>query len=351
MATQTAGDVLVDTLIDWGVDTVFGIPGDGINGIMESLAQAAGRDPLHPGAPRGGGRLHGLRLRQMDRQARRVPRDLRARRHPPAQRPLRRQARRPAGARDHRPAVPRPAPHVHAAGRRARQAVHGRGVYNARVMGPAHVENVVELACRTALAYRGVAHVTIPVDMQDRSVSTRHALRAQHPASRLRRAWRARRALPSEAQLARGRRDPERRQEDRDPRRPRRARRGATSWRRSPSGSARRSSSRCSARPRARRQPLYDRRHRPARHRPSQEALEDCDTLLIVGSSFPYIEFYPKPGQARAVQIDIDPQRIGLRYPVEAGLVGDTRARAATRCCRSSTCARTAASSRRRRTA
>src|SRR3954447_23243543 len=59
--------------------------------------------------------------------------------------------------------------------------------------------------------------------------------------------------------------------------------------------------------------------------RPSQDALESCDTLLIVGSSFPYIEFYPKPGQARAVQIDLDPTRIGLRYPVEVGLVGDSR--------------------------
>ena len=58
---------------------------------------------------------------------------------------------------------------------------------------------------------------------------------------------------------------------------------------------------------------------------PSQEALEDCDTLLIVGTSFPYIEFYPKPGQARGVQIDLDPTRIGLRYPVEVGLVGDAR--------------------------
>lgn len=58
--------------------------------------------------------------------------------------------------------------------------------------------------------------------------------------------------------------------------------------------------------------------------KPSQEALETCDTLLIAGSTFPYIEYYPKPGQARAVQIDIDPIRIGIRYPVEAGLVGDT---------------------------
>ena len=60
--------------------------------------------------------------------------------------------------------------------------------------------------------------------------------------------------------------------------------------------------------------------------KPSQEALEECDTLLIVGSSFPYIEFFPKPGQARGVQIDLDPLRIGLRYPIEVGLVGDSRA-------------------------
>jgi pyruvate dehydrogenase (quinone)/pyruvate oxidase len=60
--------------------------------------------------------------------------------------------------------------------------------------------------------------------------------------------------------------------------------------------------------------------------RPSQEALESCDTLLIVGSSFPYIEFYPKPGQARVVQIDHDPKRIGLRAPVECPLVGDSGA-------------------------
>jgi pyruvate dehydrogenase (quinone)/pyruvate oxidase len=59
---------------------------------------------------------------------------------------------------------------------------------------------------------------------------------------------------------------------------------------------------------------------------PSQEVMESCDTLLIVGSSFPYIEYYPKPGQARCVQIDTDPARIGLRYPAEAGLIGDSKA-------------------------
>ncbi len=53
--------------------------------------------------------------------------------------------------------------------------------------------------------------------------------------------------------------------------------------------------------------------------------MEDCDTLFMVGTSFPYIEFLPKPKQARGVQIELDPKRIGLRYPVEAGLAGDSR--------------------------
>jgi pyruvate dehydrogenase (quinone) len=57
--------------------------------------------------------------------------------------------------------------------------------------------------------------------------------------------------------------------------------------------------------------------------RPSQEAMEACDTLLIVGSTFPYIEYYPKPDQARGVQIDRDATRIGLRFPAEVGLAGD----------------------------
>jgi pyruvate dehydrogenase (quinone)/pyruvate oxidase len=53
--------------------------------------------------------------------------------------------------------------------------------------------------------------------------------------------------------------------------------------------------------------------------------MESCDTFLIVGSSFPYIEFYPRPGQAKAVQIELDPKRVGLRYPVDVGLVGDSK--------------------------
>jgi thiamine pyrophosphate-dependent acetolactate synthase large subunit-like protein len=60
--------------------------------------------------------------------------------------------------------------------------------------------------------------------------------------------------------------------------------------------------------------------------RPSQEALETCDGLLIVGSSSTYYDFWPEPGQAVGVQIDDREERIGLRYPVEVGLVGDAKA-------------------------
>ena len=58
--------------------------------------------------------------------------------------------------------------------------------------------------------------------------------------------------------------------------------------------------------------------------RASYEMMQDCDTLLMVGSDFPYAEFLPEEGQARGVQIDIDARRLSLRYPMEANLVGDS---------------------------
>ena len=59
---------------------------------------------------------------------------------------------------------------------------------------------------------------------------------------------------------------------------------------------------------------------------PSEWAMHNCDALLILGSTMPWIDSYPKPGQARAVQVDLKADRIGLRYPVEIGLVGDVKA-------------------------
>jgi pyruvate dehydrogenase (quinone) len=59
--------------------------------------------------------------------------------------------------------------------------------------------------------------------------------------------------------------------------------------------------------------------------KPSDDMMEGCDTLLMVGTSFPYSEWLPEPGQARAVQIDIDARRLGIRYPVDVAMVGDAR--------------------------
>jgi pyruvate dehydrogenase (quinone) len=57
--------------------------------------------------------------------------------------------------------------------------------------------------------------------------------------------------------------------------------------------------------------------------KPSWDLMNECDTLLMVGSNFPYSEFLPKPGQARGVQIDIDGRLLGIRYPMEVNLIGD----------------------------
>ena len=196
-------------------------------------------------------------------------------------------------------------------------------VYNSRIMGPAHVENVVELACRTALAYRGVAHVTMPVDMQSEAASAeRRSERnlAHHVSDMMSESAH----VPTEAQLARavailnaGKNVAVL------------AGRGALHARDEVLAVAERLGAPIV-------KPLLGKGVVPDDHplttggtgllgtRPSQEALEDCDTLLIVGSSFPYIEYYPEPGKAKAVQIELDPKRIGLRHPVDAALVGDS---------------------------
>ncbi len=323
MATTTAADVLVDTLVDWGVDTIFGMPGDGINGIMEALrtrqdrirfiqvrheeaaafmacgyAKFTGRLGvcLATSGPGGLHLLNGLYDAKLD------------------------------GA----PVLALTGMQYHdLVGTHTQQDVEldrvfmDVAVYNARVMGPAHTANVVNLACRTALARRGVAHVCMPVDTQSMPVKadTRSPRNVEGHLTDL---MAARSVLPPKAHFARaadvvnaGKRIVIL------------AGRGALG-----AGDAlaelaeRLGAPVCTA--------LLGKGALPDDHpyslggvgllgtRPAQEALESCDTLVIVGSSFPYIEFYPKPGQARAVQIDLDAARIGLRYPAEAGLVGDT---------------------------
>jgi pyruvate dehydrogenase (quinone) len=196
-------------------------------------------------------------------------------------------------------------------------------VYNARVMGPAHVENVADLACRTALSYRGVAHLTVPVDLQEQKAERKGSKRnVPHHTSDV---------------FAHGARLPD--EDD--------LRQAATILNtgkkvailagRGALGAADELEQLAEKLGAPIIKALLGKAAVPDDSpyttggigllgtKPSQEALEECDTLLMVGTSFPYIEFLPKPDQARGVQIDLDPARIGLRYPVEVGLVGDSR--------------------------
>src|SRR5438034_9016355 len=168
---MTAAEVLIDRLIDWGVEVIFGLPGDGINGIMEALrtrqerirfvqarheeaaafmacgyAKFTGRLGvcLATSGPGGLHLLNGLYDAKLDAQPVLALTGL---------------------------------PFHDLIGTHAQQDVEldkvfaDVAVYNQRVMGPSHVENVADLACRTALAYRGVAHIAFPIDLQDAKVT------------------------------------------------------------------------------------------------------------------------------------------------------------------------------------
>jgi pyruvate dehydrogenase (quinone) len=195
-------------------------------------------------------------------------------------------------------------------------------VYNARVMGASHVPNVAELACRAALTYRGVSHLNFPTDLQDQESDERSKRNVPHHVSDVL-ACSAR--LPLEADVERAAR-----LLNEGKRIVILAGRGALDS----TDELIRVAELLGA-------PIVKALLGKAAvpddcpyttgsvgllgTKASQEALEDCDTLLMAGTSFPYIEFYPKPGDVRAVQIDIDPVRIGLRYPVEVGIVADCK--------------------------
>src|SRR5436309_13518904 len=321
--SRTTSDVLVERLIDWGVGVVFGLPGDGINGIMEALrtrqdrisflqvrheeaaafmacgyAKYTGRLGvcLATSGPGGIHLLNGLYDAKMDGQ----------------------------------PVLAITGHHYHdLIDTFAQQDLdldkvfQDVAVYNTRVMGPTHVENVTNLACRAAIGYRSVSHINFPTDLQDQEGGERTPRNRPHHESSVQ----ARRAaLPSQDDLRKAAEIL-----NQGKRIAILAGRGALH-----------ATDRLETVEQLLGAPIIKALLGKAAvpddspyttggigllgTKPSQEALEDCDTLLIVGSSFPYIEFLPKPGQARGVQIDLDPLRIGLRYPVEVGLIGDSRA-------------------------
>jgi pyruvate dehydrogenase (quinone)/pyruvate oxidase len=322
MASRTAADVLIDALEDWGVSVIFGLPGDGINGIMESLRQRQERVRfvqvrheesaafmacayakytgklgvcLSTSGPGAIHLLNGLYDAKMDGASVLAITGM---------------------------------PYHDLIGTWTQQDVQTDRLFSdvaavsERIMGPAHVETITDMACRVAMDYHTVSHIAFPVDLQSAemgkdkrskrnvaghssdvpvddgvippTVDLKLAAALLNDGKRIaimagRGALRASHELELTAAML-----------------------GAPVIK-----------------------PLLGKGSMADDSayttggvgllgtKPSQDALENCDTLLIVGSSFPYIEFYPKPGQARCVQIELDPKRIGLRYPADVGLIGD----------------------------
>src|SRR5690348_10236101 len=322
--SRTVADLLVTRLIDWDVDTIFGLPGDGINGIFEALrthqkkirfiqvrheeaaafaacgyAKYTGRLGvcLATSGPGGIHLLNGLYDAKLDGQ----------------------------------PVLAITGHTFHdLIGTHQQQDVDldklfmDVAEYNERVMGTAHVNNVVDEAIKTALSRRTVAHITIPKDMQEwtRSNGKRSDANVPKHSADL---FAAARPVPQRALL----------EEAADiinagSRVAMLVGRGCLGARDEVMELAERAGAPII-------KALLGKGVVPDDSpyttggigllgtAPSQDAMEECDTLIIAGSSFPYLEFYPKPGQAKTVQIDVSPTRIGLRHPVDVGLIGDCR--------------------------
>ncbi len=322
--TATVADLLVERLIAWGVDTIFGFPGDGVNGIFEALrrhenklkfiqvrheeaaafaacgyAKYTGRLGvcIATSGPGGIHLLNGLYDAKCDGQ----------------------------------PVLAITGHTFHdLIGTHYQQDVDldklymDVAAYNQRVMSAAHVVNVTDEAIKTALSYRTVAHITIPKDIQDwpASEETRSGANvAKHsqdlfapsyPTPRKETIEEAAKLINAGKRVAIL------------------AGRGCLNCRDELLALAEKLGAPIV-------KALLGKAVVPDASpyttggigllgtAPSQDALKECDTLIIAGSGFPYMEFYPKPGKAKTVQIDVSPTRIGLRHPVEVGLVGDCR--------------------------
>ena len=321
---KTLADVLVGRLIDWGVDTIFGLPGDGVNGIFEALRQrqddiqfiqvrheeaaalaACGYAKftgrlgvcLATSGPGGVHLLNGLYDAKCDGQP-----------------------------------VLAITGHTHhdLIGTHYQQDVDldklfmDVSLYSQRVMGGAHIVNVVDEAIRTALAFRGVAHITVPKDMQEwkadkdersganipKHSSDLSAIAHPTPPPSLLQSAADVINASSKLVILAGRGCLHARQE-------------VLALAETTGGVIVK--------------PLLGKAVVPDDSpymtggigllgtAPSQDAMRECDALIVAGSSFPYIEFYPRPGQAKCVQIDIDPTRIGLRHPADVPLAGDCK--------------------------
>jgi len=197
-------------------------------------------------------------------------------------------------------------------------------VFNQRVMGPAHAVNCVDMAIRSSYGMRGVSHICIPKDIQEWPVSDTmrssanpkgHSGDWAHPSTAKPADALVRRAAElindgSKVAIMVGR--------------------GALGAKEEVAQLAETVGGPVV-------KALLGKAVLPDRSpyttgglgllgtAPSVDVMEECDTLIMIGTSYPYMDFLPKPGQAKCVQIELNPTRIGLRHQTDAALVGDAK--------------------------
>lgn len=323
MASKDVSDQLVETLIEWGVDTVFGLPGDGINGLIEGFREQCDKIRFiqvrheeaaafmacgyakYTGklgcclATSGPGAIHllnGLYDAKMD----------------------------------HVPVLAITGMTYHdLIGQQYQQDVNTESLFrdvacfDERIMGPGDVKALTNLACREAIYNQCVSHLTFPVDLQVERIKNGHSERnvPGHTSS----AQPCPKQIPCLEDLREAARI---------------------------LNSSERPAIICGAGAMGAREELIEVAEMvgapiikallgkavvPDEHplsmgglgflgtTPSENAMEKCDVLLMVGTSFPYLNYLPKPGQAIGIQIEHNAGRMGLRYPVEVGLLGDSK--------------------------
>jgi len=318
-----AADIIAEALIDWKVDIIFGLPGDGINGFMEALRTRQDRIKFvlvrheesaafmacayskYTGklgacvATSGPGAIH-LLNGLYDAKS------------------------------DNTPVIAITGSiYSDMIGSGYQQDVNllqlfsDVTVYNNMIIAPEQAEMLVDIACRAALSQRGVSHLTIPIDIQERKLEGKYSMHkvAGHTSD----AFNSIATLPdrkliqqaaqiinsgSKVVILVGQ--------------------GALNAGDEVSAVATKIGAPVA-------KALLGKAVIPDDHpnsiggigllgtEPTVDAMNEADALLMIGTSFPYIDYLPKPGQARGIQIDVKPEKIGLRYPVEVGLVGDSK--------------------------